>query len=278
MKEIKDILQQKSLSVLITGDGCWDKYHYGDVKRISPEAPVPVFDYISMKIKSGMAENVSYNLVKLLDNRLPEKKYFRHIFMTENKNRYIDRKSKQQLFRVDEKLDQKNIHLTFEDAKKSLENESLDLVVISDYDKGTLSYANIEELISIAKSKNIDVFIDTKKKDLARFEGAFIKINELEYNTSISKCSNIIVTRAENGVIYHKRSPDAPMWFPVRPIDFIDVTGAGDTFLASVSFMYALTKDMGKAIMFANRAAQITIQQHGCYAPTLEEICDYQEK
>lgn len=274
MTEIKDILQQKSLKVLIVGDACWDHYHYGSVSRISPEAPVPVFDYENWTKKEGMANNVSKNFSRLSDHRY--NKLYNHTFLVETKNRYIDKKSKQQLFRVDEKHDQKGINSIFDDAIHTLKDIEIDLIIVSDYDKGTLSYDNIEALISIANSENIDIFIDTKKKDLARFEGAFIKINELEYNSSTSKCSNIIVTRAENGVVYHRKLPDAPSWFPVRPIEFRDVTGAGDTFLAAVSLMYALTKDINESIMFANKAAEITIQHYGCYAPTLEEICGYQ--
>lgn len=272
LNEIQELLDTKKPKILLVGDGCWDYYHYGKVTRISPEAPIPVFDHERTTMKNGMAENVSKNLLNILDPRRYAD-YYRCTFMVENKNRYIDIKSNQQLFRVDQKLDTTDIFLTFEKAKYILETEKLDLLVISDYNKGTLSYENIETLINIAKSKDIDIFIDTKKTDLARFEGAFIKINELEYNSSISKCSNIIVTRAENGVIYYTREQDAPYWYPVTPIEFRDVTGAGDTFLSALSIMYVLTKDMSKSIMFANKAAQVSIQHYGCYAPTLEEIC-----
>ena len=272
LSEIQELLDKKRPKILIVGDGCWDYYHYGKVTRISPEAPIPVFDEIKTTMKAGMAENVSKNLITLLGNKNTAD-YYRCTFMVENKNRYIDIKSNQQLFRVDQKLNTDEIFLTFEKAKHILMNEELDLLVISDYNKGTLSYENIEVLIDLAKSKNIDIFIDTKKPDLARFEGAFIKINELEYTSSTSKCSNVIVTRAENGVVYYSKEAEAPYWFPVTPIEFRDVTGAGDTFLAALSIMYILTKDMNKSIMFANKAAQVSIQHYGCYAPTLEEIC-----
>lgn len=270
MNEIQDSPRLKSLRVLITGDACWDHYHYGEVTRISPEAPVPVFNFTHTRINAGMAANVNKNILNLCEHKNAD-----HIFavhFVEKKNRYIDKKFKQQLFRVDEQLTKDDQFKAFEKAKSAITELGVDLVIISDYNKGTLSYENIETLISLARVRNATVFIDTKKPDLKRFVGAYIKINESEYAARTSECPNIIVTRAEKGVIFYKDSMEAPRWFPVDPIEFVDVTGAGDTFLASVAFMYHITQDIGKSIMFANMASKITIQNRGCYAPTLKEI------
>ena len=269
MNEIQNSPQLKSLKVLVTGDACWDYYHYGDVTRISPEAPVPVFKHVQTHIKNGMCANVNDNILKLCDD-LNENHIFTAHF-TEKKNRYVDRKFKQQLFRVDESLSAKHKEKVFEKAKSAITELGANLVIISDYDKGTLSYEEIETLIFLAKERNATVFIDTKKKDLARFDGAFIKINESEYNARTSDCPNTIVTCAQDGVVFYPQ-PETKRWFPVMPIVFIDVIGAGDTFLAAVSFMYHITQDIDKAIAFANMAARITIQHRGCYAPDLKEI------
>lgn len=270
MKEIQNSPRLKSLRVLVTGDACWDHYYYGDVKRISPEAPVPVFSQVQTHIKEGMGANVNKNVLRLCDNRFDGHTFAVHI--GEKKNRYIDRKFKQQLFRVDEPLSDKGRDKVYDIAMSAITALGANLVIISDYDKGTLSYEQIENLIKAASERRVPVFIDTKKRDLARFNGAFIKINEAEYNARTSECPNIIVTRAEHGVIFYPPAPHAPRWFPVEPIEFIDVTGAGDTFLAAVAFMYHITQDMDKSIAFANSAARVTIQHLGCYAPTLEEI------
>ena len=85
------------MKILLLGDSCYDVYHYGEVKRISPEAPIPVFDLKYSEKKYGMASNVYENLKALgADVHI-------HTNFKEIKNRYIDIKSKQQLLRVDEK-------------------------------------------------------------------------------------------------------------------------------------------------------------------------------
>ena len=217
-----------------------------------------------------MAANVNDNILKLCDYKNADHIFAAHF--VEKKNRYIDRKFRQQLFRVDESLSDVDRAKAFEKAKIAITEMGVNLVIISDYNKGTLSYEEIEMLISLSKEKNATVFIDTKKQDLKRFEGAFVKINDTEFKARKSDCTNTIVTRAENGVVMYPGSDWAPLWFPVKPIEFVDVTGAGDTFLASVAFMYHITKDIGRSIMFANMASRVTIQHRGCYAPTLKEI------
>ena len=270
MSEIRNSPRLKSLKVLVTGDACWDHYHYGDVTRISPEAPVPVFSHAQTHIRAGMAANVNNNILKLCENRNDGHTIAFHI--GERKNRYIDRKFKQQLFRVDEKLSERDMHTAYETAVETIMKMDANLVVISDYDKGTLSYEQIETLIQLARERDATVFIDTKKRDLKRFDGAFVKINESEYDARVSDCDNLIVTRAENGVVYYRSADHYPAMFPVKPIEFIDVTGAGDTFLAAVAFMYHISQDINTAIEFANKASRVTIQHLGCYAPDLGEI------
>jgi D-beta-D-heptose 7-phosphate kinase/D-beta-D-heptose 1-phosphate adenosyltransferase len=142
-----------------------------------------------------------------------------------------------------------------------------DAVVVSDYNKGTVSYELIEELIQTG----LPVFIDTKKTDLKRFEGAWVKINELEYSKITSECSGLIVTRGgrgasvmHNGVIWVDRS--AP------EVEVADVTGAGDTFLAAFAYWHTRTEHIQDSIDFAIRASAVTVQHLGCYAPMLGEI------
>jgi len=139
-----------------------------------------------------------------------------------------------------------------------------DAVVVSDYNKGTVSYELIEELIALS----IPIFIDTKKIDLERMQGAWVKINELEYTKIKSECSGLIVTRGAKGAdaVHHEYSSKAPK------VEVVDVTGAGDTFLAALVYNYLHTKDIKRAMDFANQAAAITVQHVGCYAPTMEEI------
>lgn len=274
IEEVNSLLQQKTPNILVIGDGCIDAYHYGSVSRISPEAPVPVFDFEYMQIKHGMAYNVYENLLKLIKTDLDV-----FIDMKERKNRYIEEKSNQQLFRVDEKINYGDGLRAVDRCIAYLERFQYDVVVISDYNKGTLEYHDISEIIKICVKKEIPVFLDTKKKDLSEFEGAFIKINEREYNERTSRTSKMIVTRSDKDVLYFPTMNKTTYSnFSIPKKKFRDVTGAGDTFLAAVAFMYALTKNINTSIAFAIQASQVSILHYGCYAPTLEEICDSKEE
>lgn len=252
MKEIVDSLQQKSFKVLLIGDSCIDYYHYGQVNRISPEAPIPIFDIEYSDFKSGMAANVLSNL----DNFKIDTVF--HSQFVEKKHRYIDIKSKQQVIRVDEKI--------VSDRKKFSNKESYslyDAIVISDYNKGYVDYELIESIINECK---IPIFLDTKKNDLQRFQGSFLKINEIEWNNRKSNHDNVIITRGGKNVEYCGK-----FFYPPK-IDIHDVCGAGDTFLAALVAGYLATTDMTKAIEFAMKASSITVRKMGVYAPILEEI------
>jgi D-beta-D-heptose 7-phosphate kinase/D-beta-D-heptose 1-phosphate adenosyltransferase len=137
--------------------------------------------------------------------------------------------------------------------------------VISDYNKGTVSYELIESLL---KGYGGPIFVDTKKTDLARLQGAWVKINELEYSKITSECSGLIVTRGAKGasVIHHQFHSPAPQ------VEVADVTGAGDTFLSALVYCYLNTTSIEQAVKFAVKASAVTVQHLGVYAPTLQEL------
>lgn len=240
------------LRILLVGDNCQDIYQFGTVDRISPEAPVPVFVPARTETRDGMAGNVFNNLEALgcHVNYLHGE--------TSTKTRLIDARSKQQIVRIDNDL--VSAPITFDTEIPAV----YDAVVISDYNKGTVSYELIEELIALS----IPVFIDTKKTDLERFQGAWVKINELEYSRITSECSGLIVTRGAKGALVPHHDIDCP----ALPVEVADVTGAGDTFLAALAYCYLQTRDIAESVAFAIRASAVTVQHLGCYAPTVEEI------
>jgi D-beta-D-heptose 7-phosphate kinase/D-beta-D-heptose 1-phosphate adenosyltransferase len=174
------------------------------------------------------------------------------------KTRLIDSRSKQQIVRIDN--DVKSTPITFDTAIPNV----YDAILVSDYNKGTVSYELIEELIALS----IPIFIDTKKTDLERMQGAWVKINDLEYSKITSECSGLIVTHGAHGasVVYHDITCPAPS------VEVADVTGAGDTFLAALAYQYLNTLDIKSAVDFAILASSVTVQHFGCYAPTLKEI------
>ena len=136
-------------------------------------------------------------------------------------------------------------------------------VVVSDYNKGTVTYELIDEL---QKKTGLPVFVDTKKTDLARFSGCYLKINELEYSSRTSDGQHMIVTRGGSGVTYMGNE------YPVPTVPVFDVCGAGDTFLAALVYKFMETGVIDDGIKFAIKASGITVQHSGVYAPTLEEI------
>lgn len=249
--------QQKSSKILLIGDSCYDIYHYGDVNRISPEAPIPIFDYVYQEKKVGMASNVYENL-----KALGADVHIVTSFM-ENKRRYIDRRSGQQVLRVDERLSNNNIT---EEMLPSLSD--YDAIVISDYDKGFLTYKDVK---TIAKNFPGPIYMDTKKTDLVSFRNIIFKINETEYNKLVSEPANLIVTSGGKCVTWNSPKQVQMKFFPPK-VEIHDVCGAGDTFLAALVFEHLRSGDMNSAICFAMKAAALTIQKIGVYAPRLEEI------
>lgn len=256
MNESAHTQQPKQFKILLIGDNCIDVYQYGIIDRLSPEAPVPVFVPTENESKPGMSGNVFVNLANLgcQVNHLYDK--------VGKKTRLIDQRSRQQIARIDEDTISTPIEILTALPK-------YDAVVISDYNKGTVSYELIEDIIKESESgTKFPVFIDTKKTDLERFQGAWVKINSLEYSLLKSECSGLIVTRGDKGawVPYHDINLPAPK------VEVSDVCGAGDTFLAALTYKWCETKDITESVKFAIKASAITVQHLGNYAPTLEEI------
>lgn len=243
---------------MLIGETCKDEYHFGECNRISPEAPVPIFDYKHELLKLGMAKNVKDNL---------ESFGCSVYFLTNNENylikrRLVDIKSNNQLIR--------------EDFGNSVpraimpDNLDYDFIVISDYNKGLIDHSFINELCK--KFKGL-IFVDTKKNDLSCFSNCIVKCNELEYSQIINmpNQSELIVTKGKQGAEWNGNN------YPAPKVEIYDVTGAGDVFLASLSVIYAYTRDMEVSIKKAIILASKSTKYFGIYKLTEEdiyEICD----
>lgn len=259
MTDSKNTQAPKRFKILLLGDSCIDEYYIGSCERISPEAPVPILKIQEHFTTPGMASNVRKNF-EALNQRIE--------FITNDndikKIRYIDKRSGQHLLRVDNEP-----KIAPWSGKISLYTELsyFDAVVISDYNKGFLTYEHIEKII---QSSKVPVFIDTKKVDLNRFEGAIIKINFFEFNKLTSTPTDLkglIVTNGENGAMYNSKH------YPARKVEVSDVCGAGDTFLSYLVYGYLeSTGDMEHAIKLAIRAASESVKHRGNYAPKLHEV------
>jgi len=237
--------------VLVIGDSCKDIFVYGDIKRVCPEAPVPVFNPTHQTENDGMAKNVVRNLealgcdVEFISNDNSIKKV-----------RYVDNRSNQMVLRVDENDKCRSISNNEFDYIDNY-GKTFDAVIISDYCKGFLD----EEDICYIADKCNNVFLDTKKEigDWAN-DVDFIKINELEYEKNYKGKPNndkLIVTLGSKGCQYMEET------FPVDEVSVKDVSGAGDTFMAGLVVKYTETLNIKKSIHFAQECTTKVVQKIG---------------
>ncbi len=242
--------------ILIIGDSCKDIYTYCDVKRLSPEKPVPVLEVDHVEEMPGMAMNVYRNVCSMM----PKKKV--DIITNENwksitKNRFVDQKSNHMFSRVDTPQFVDGIDV-FE-----LKLEEYQHVIISDYDKGFVHWDDIEWICS----RHGSVFLDTKKElDTWAFDAKYIKINNFE-----AERSSVMVQSLGSKVI-QTLGCDGVMWnddlFPVKDkVETLDVSGAGDTFLAALVVRYSQDKNIVSSIKYANKQASKVVSKRGTSVP-----------
>lgn len=255
MTDLKNTQQPKNFKILLIGDSCIDEYQYGTVDRLSPEAPVPVLKITHKETRPGMAANVQENL-KSFGIQVTAL-----LGPNSQKVRIIDQRSGQHIVRIDNDVETKSL------TNSNIGNLEFDAIVISDYNKGYVSYDLIHYL-----QENFEgpIFIDTKKTDLAKFKKCFVKINEYEYSLRTSTCENLIVTLGERGAMYKKSFVET--YYRTDKVEMVDVCGAGDTFLAALVSEYLLTQTIEKAIEFANKCSAVTVGHQGVYALTQADI------
>lgn len=242
------------MRILVIGDSCTDVFIYGMCSRLSPEAPIPVFEPTKTVTNQGMAGNVVANLNKLGVQKV--ELITNHEQIT--KTRYVEYKSNQMLLRVDSNDSVQNSF----DIKK-VDFDSYDAVVVADYDKGFLTNEDIKKIGKKAKLS----FIDTKKTiDLENFKGyTFVKMNEVEwercerYGAKYEEWKdNLIVTMSERGCMYKEKRYSVDTSIEVR-----DLSGAGDTWMASFAYKYTENSNVDESIKFANDNATLVVQKRG---------------
>ena len=240
------------MKILVIGDSCTDVFVYGQIDRLCPEAPVPIFQSVSQKENGGMARNVKNNLVALGADV--------HIISNDNgmkKVRYVDTNSNQMIMRLDEN-----------DVCGRIENlrdmsfSDYDAIVISDYNKGFLHVDDIQYICE----KYEDVFIDTKKEiDDWIMNVKYIKINSIEYNNNVKYIKRndnwlkdkLIVTRGKYGCEFNGNM------FDVEDVPIKDVSGAGDTVIATFALSDVCGSHPNDSAWLANLAAGRVCEEVG---------------
>ena len=297
--------------VLVVGDAMLDRYWFGAVERISPEAPVPVVRVNPAKHQErlGGAANVAWN-VKALGAQsslitaigddehgrrleaLLEKSGIESLFerdpglTTIVKLRVIGRS--QQLLRVD--FEEEPDHEALERMQPFYEKALVraDVVLFSDYGKGGL--AHIPEMISQARAAARPVLVDPKGSDWERYRGATaITPNRAELAQVIGSWSGeaqlrervaalrasldlaaIVLTRSEDGMSLFDDAGQLDL--PAEAREVFDVTGAGDTVIATLAAMLAAGLDLRRALPVANRAGGIVVGKFGTATVSYDEL------
>lgn len=295
--------------VLVVGDVMLDRYWFGDVSRISPEAPVPVVGFERQEERLGGAANVANNCVALGaqtdllsvvgDDRegarlrqLAEAAGIRARLhkdpsvQTTQKLRIVVRH--QQLLRIDfEKAPSREILASkLADFRAAL--PSCDVVILSDYGKGGL--AHIARMIALARAAGKRVLVDPKGDDYARYRGAHVMTpNRAELREVVGSWKSeadlerraqtlrrrigleaLLLTRSEQGMSLYTERGVRHVKAEAREV--YDVSGAGDTVIAALGAMLGAGAGLEQAVRVANRAAGIVVGKLGVAVATRREV------
>ncbi len=299
----------KNRKMLVVGDVMLDRYWFGDVNRISPEAPVPVVRINHREERLGGAANVARNSAalgiatsllgvvgddeagNLVDALLREAQIDSYLnrdkaISTIIKLRVIGRQ--QQLLRVD--FEESPTEVVLRDKLSQFHSllPTHDVIILSDYAKGAL--VNVRDMIKSGISLNKTILVDPKGADFARYTGAtMLTPNKSELRQVIGdwkseaelteKAQNLrrqlnlqalLVTRSEEGMSLY--TEDLTHHVPTMAREVFDVSGAGDTVIATLGAMLATGKPMLEAVEIANRAAGIVVGKLGTATVTYAEL------
>jgi D-glycero-beta-D-manno-heptose-7-phosphate kinase len=295
--------------VLVVGDVMLDRYWFGDVSRISPEAPVPVVKVEKMEERPGGAANVARNcaalgaktsllsvvgadeagqsLMRLMtDSGINASLLEDSQLSTTVKLRVLGRQ--QQLLRIDFENSPDHEVLKAKLAEYAQMLPDTDVVILSDYGKGGL--AHIGDMIRLARAANKPVLVDPKGDDYARYTGAtLLTPNRSELREVVGRWKDdtdllnraqalredlglegLLVTRSEEGMTLF--TAEGPTHEPAQAREVYDVSGAGDTVIATLAVMLGSGSDMPTAMQLANKAAGVVVAKLGTAICTLEEL------
>jgi rfaE bifunctional protein kinase chain/domain len=319
---------KKQPSVAVVGDMAVDRFVFGNVDRISPEAPVPVLLVEKSEDKAGCSANVVRNL-----SHLGQQVSFKtHIFgfvgddegsdriqiilketctnasrhfekdlqwVTPIKSRYIAG-SQHQLLRVDHEhaAEKKRYAEKLPDQwRESLDQSSL--IIAQDYSKGTLSENLLRDLVSLSRSKKIPLFVDPNRNTAPSwYRGATLltpnideaerlcgfslmrgQNDELVVKAAQKICKDydlegVLLTRGKHGMtgVFGKQGTEMVFTFPSFAREVYDVTGAGDTVIATLGLFFSYGVELPIAAYIANAAASVVVSKVGTAVASLDEI------
>jgi len=290
----------KRARLLVVGDVMLDRYWFGEVERISPEAPVPVVKIGRTEERLGGAANVARNIVAvgaaagllsvvgedeaaaciqalLKADGIDAQLHRDPALHTTIKLRVIGRQ--QQLLRIDFETEPGHEVLMSKLADFEARLKNADLVILSDYGKGGLKH--IERMIASARAARKAVLVDPKGDDYSRYRGAtLLTPNRSEFREVAGRWKNeddmteranklrkelsldaLLITRSEEGMTLYREGER--LHVPAVAREVYDVSGAGDTVIAVLGVMLAAGASFAEAVSFANKAAGIVVGKLG---------------
>ncbi|TPV62135.1 bifunctional D-glycero-beta-D-manno-heptose-7-phosphate kinase/D-glycero-beta-D-manno-heptose 1-phosphate adenylyltransferase HldE [Aestuariibacter sp. GS-14] len=298
------------IRILVAGDVMLDRYWTGATARVSPEAPVPVVNINNIEDRPGGAANVAINLATLgasvtlmglvgqddnasiLQTRLTGYGIQCHFtsceqFDTITKLRVMSRN--QQLLRMDFEKSFASVDKSPLEAEFAHQLAHCDLVILSDYAKGTLS--NPQALIQLAIEQGKPVVVDPKGSDFNKYKHATLitpnlselsaVVGEVDNEQQLVEKSNslceslslraLLVTRSEQGMtLFQPNQPEFHL--PAKAKEVYDVTGAGDTVISTLSACMAAGESLQQACVLANLAASIVVGKLGTSTVSTTEL------
>lgn len=300
----------KAAKVLVIGDVMLDRYWYGAAERISPEAPVPVVHIKEIEERPGGAGNVALNLAALgcdvhlvgligdddLGERLEEKLHQQGVSCDLQRIKSMPTISKLRVMGQHQQL----IRLDFERGFHHVDPSGLlaackthladaNVVILSDYGKGSL--AHVQTIIALANQLGITTLVDPKGQDFSRYHGATLLTPNLkefeavvgssrstqalsENGQALMKAHNLqalLVTQGEHGMTLLQRDQN-PFYMPAKAQQVFDVTGAGDTVIATFGAAIAVGTSYVDAVRIANTAAGIAVRKLGSATVSVPEL------
>lgn len=304
---IPDFSQAK---VLVVGDIMLDRYWHGKSRRISPEAPVPVVHIKQDELRAGGASNVALNITALganstllgmtgedenadlLQTLLQQQAVDCHFLRIPKHDTCLKLRviaQQQQMIRLDFEDDFSAVDKGALNEQFNVLLDTIDVVILSDYAKGTLS--DVETLIQAARDKYKPIIIDPKGSDFTRYRGAtLITPNRLEFEAVVGACATeeilvskaenllaecqleaLLITRGEEGMSLIQQG-QPPYHLPTYAREVFDVTGAGDTVIGTLAAALASNASLYDAVSFANLAAGLVVRKLGTATTSLAEI------
>jgi rfaE bifunctional protein kinase chain/domain len=320
MKNFKELFQRfTSIKIGIIGDVMLDTYMWGDVERISPEAPVPVVSLKKKEHRIGGAGNVALNIQSLGakpfvlsvtgDDEDADK--LNSLFTSQNINCNYCIKSKERITTNKTRVISRNQHMMRLDAEiandlcnedqqklielfeQFVEKEKPHVVILEDYNKGVLTEALIQVVISVCKKAGVITAVDPKRKNFLQYKSVDIfkpnlkevkdALNLLFSDINLNLLQNIhselnhllhnkisFATLSEKGVFYQQDGESALISSHLRNI--ADVSGAGDTVIAVASLVYAATRNIHLMAEIANIAGGLVCEEVGTVAINREKL------